>query len=372
MSICSGTCRIVVAAQAPYKILDCDNSISQLLEYTAEEVLCRTIRFVFGPETDSVGIISTVKNASFQNSTSLKAALYSKSGKSVPVSLLCHPFELNSFNVCECMIRASGEVVSDSPSCPARQEKLPEATQANETAKPKERTCTQGSFAHEVLDHICLAQYVKPFASTKKFRCFRPQSVLTYYAYCDDFGPMNMSSVARFIQLLDQELEAYPSSKLMFCVDDGRRALTNAVFLLGAYMILKLGMTVEEVSGRFDWLRSSDVEGFRDATFSEADFVLSLKDCWRGLARGLSNGWVGMPASAGGLWGKIDMESFEHLDDPLNGDLNVVVPGEFVAFRGPRDLNNGKLHSDDEGCRHSARCTWRSCSRSLVCRRWCV
>jgi cell division cycle 14 len=161
---------------------------------------------------------------------------------------------------------------------------------------------------------------------------------------------MSISSVACFIQRLDQELEEHPSSKVVYCVDEGRRALTNAVFLLGAYMILKLHTKVEEVSLRFNWLQPSDVEGYRDATFSRPDFALSHEDCWRGLARGQSLGWVGVPTTPTGLWGKIDMAHYDHLDNPLNGDLNVVVPGEFVALRGPRDLGGGE-YCDEEGCR---------------------
>ena len=37
-------------------------------------------------------------------------------------------------------------------------------------------------------------------------------------------------------------------------------------------------------------------------------------------------------------WGRIDAAEYAHYDDPLNGDLHEVVPGELVAFRGPRDL----------------------------------
>jgi cell division cycle 14 len=193
-----------------------------------------------------------------------------------------------------------------------------------------------------------MAQNVKAFASTKRFRCFQPQTLLKYSQYCDDFGPMNMSSVARFIELLDQELHDHPTCTIMYCVDDGRRALTNAVFLLGAYMVLKLGAPVDKVCESFEWLSEPMVEGFRDATFSAPDFVLTRVDCWRGLARGRSLGWVGMPGAAGGRWGRIDMDQYRCLDDPLKAGLNEVVPGELVALSGPRDVDGSGLHYSDE------------------------
>ena len=71
--------------------------------------------------------------------------------------------------------------------------------------------------------------------STHTFRCFRPQQKVTYYPYCDDFGPMSLASIANFIRMLDQELESHPECRVAYCVDPGRRGLTNAVFLIGAY-----------------------------------------------------------------------------------------------------------------------------------------
>jgi cell division cycle 14 len=207
------------------------------------------------------------------------------------------------------------------------------------------------SFAHEIFDRVCIAQNVKPFTSTKRFRCFRPQTLLKYTPYCDDFGPMDMSSVTRFIELLDQELQDHPACTVMYCVDDGRRALTNAVFLLGAHMVLKLGMPVDAVCGRFEWVSEPMAEGFRDAASSAPDFVLSPADCWRGLARGRELGWVGMPEAVGGPWGRIDMDRYRLLDDPLNAGLNEVVPGELVALAGPRDADGGGEYSDEAGGR---------------------
>ena len=205
------------------------------------------------------------------------------------------------------------------------------------------------SFAHEVFDRVCIAQNVQCFASTKKFRCFQTQATVKYFGYCDDFGPMNLASIASFIDLLDQELVSYPSCKIMYCVDPGRRELTNAVFLLGAYMILKQEMSADDVSNRFSWRHQAPIEDFRDATYSEPDFALSLLDCWRGLERGKANGWVRLPSKSG-LWGETNMDFYAHYDDPLNGDLHVVVPGKFVAFRGPKNLGQ-RDYSDEGGCR---------------------
>jgi cell division cycle 14 len=208
----------------------------------------------------------------------------------------------------------------------------------------------ESPFAHEVFDRVCVAQYLNRFTPTKRFRCFRPD--LQYHSFCDDFGPMNFSSIARFIRQLDAELSAHPTCKIVYCADAGRRALTNAVFLLGAYMLLKLGMAADAVYARFAWLRPAAVEAYRDASYAPPDFPLTLLDCWRGLDRGRRAGWVAMPAAPGSpWWGRTDVDRYEHYDDPLNGDMHVVVPGRLIALPGPVDLPCGADYSDAGGRR---------------------
>jgi hypothetical protein len=157
-----------------------------------------------------------------------------------------------------------------------------------------------------------------------------------YSSFCDDFGPLNMASVVEFTQSLQTEIETFPTSRIVFCVECGRRTLTNAVFLLGAYMILKLDLTAAQVAERFCWLDSTLIEPYRDATHSKADFNLHLLDCWRGLDKGKALGWVRYAPPGSCMWGDIDIEHYKHYDSPLNGFLHIVVPGKFVAFPGPQ------------------------------------
>ena len=167
---------------------------------------------------------------------------------------------------------------------------------------------------------------------------------------CDDFGPMNMACVVSFIVQLDKELDDFPSSRLVYCADDGKRGLTNAVFLLGSYLILMLDHSIEDVIDCFNWLEAEQYEEYRDATFSKPTFRLALVDCWSGLVKGKQLGWVG-PPDADGFCGLLDMREYAHYDvNPLNGDLHEVVPGKLVAFVGPHDLG-ADLYRDDESGR---------------------
>jgi cell division cycle 14 len=202
---------------------------------------------------------------------------------------------------------------------------------------------------HPILDeHVFLFQgSIETVIKGMECRIFQPTRAMKYQCFCDDFGPVNMASVVDFIKRLQSEIESFPTSKIIFVVDDGRRALTNAVFLLGAYMILKLEMSACKVAEKFSWADSTKVEPYRDATFSKPDFHLHLLDCWRGLERGRSLGWIRYAAS-GYMWGGIDVEQYEHYDKCANGNLHQVVPGKFVALQGPRDLDGAEYR--DHAC----------------------
>jgi cell division cycle 14 len=204
---------------------------------------------------------------------------------------------------------------------------------------------------HPVLnDSLYIAQGIDSLPETADFRIFRPDPNIQYCPLCDDFGPMNMACVVNFILQLDTELSSFAGSRIFYCVDDGRRNLTNAVFLMGSYLILKLDTAVEDVEDCFSWLEEGQYEEYRDATFSQPTFRLALADCWRALSKARRLGWVG-PPDAEGFCGALDMREYEHYDDPLNGDMHEVVPDKLIAFVGPQDLGGEHYRDDERGRR---------------------
>ena len=197
-----------------------------------------------------------------------------------------------------------------------------------------------------VPDRIYIGQSLRDIAFDDTFRCLNLTQIVQYEPYCDDFGPINMSSTVDFIRLLDAELASYPAAIIIVCTDQSARELTNAAFLLGAYMIVKMDQSPGDVAISFRWLDPDSIESYRDATFSLPDFRLHLADCWRGLAKGRDLGWI-RHGGSDYLWGDIDVDEYRHYDSPANGNLHEVVPGKFIAFQGPRDLG-GADYRDDE------------------------
>ncbi len=135
---------------------------------------------------------------------------------------------------------------------------------------------------------------------------------------------MNISSVIHFVEMLEDEMEFNPSKKVVYLVERGRRAFTNGAFLIGAYLILKHAYDPEDVLAKFDAVHPHTLEPFRDATFAPVEFGLQLIDCWRAVRKALHLGWLHPPKSPG-IWGAINVDEYDHYENPLNGDL-VEVP----------------------------------------------
>ena len=122
------------------------------------------------------------------------------------------------------------------------------------------------------------------------FICFDAEEFI-YVPFCDDFGPMNLSDIFRFADLISKLQIQNVRTKLVYTPITAPRELTNAVFLVGCYLLL-----VWEYRPEVVWLKFSDLidrmEMYRDATYSEGRFRLSLLNCWGGLQRAKDIGWI--------------------------------------------------------------------------------
>jgi len=116
-------------------------------------------------------------------------------------------------------------------------------------------------------------------------------SLVAYQPFCDDFGPFNLGMTNRFCRSLRDLLtqERHTDCELVFFTSTDPRRVTNAVFLLGAFLVTHLNVTPEQAWAPFSSL-SSVVEPFRDATWCRSTFPLTVVDCFRGLRRAMSAG----------------------------------------------------------------------------------
>jgi cell division cycle 14 len=191
---------------------------------------------------------------------------------------------------------------------------------------------------HKVFDRFYLIASEKIARIHPKFLCL-DVSDLHYDSFRDDFGPMNLGSTVSFVEKVKRLLMSHPTRPVAFHVLLDAREITNAAYLMGAYLILHLNASPEEVSKQFESLKPNLVS-FRDVSPGEQNFHLYLLDCWAGLWRANQLGWIKR-----GLKG-FDATEYAYYGNPFNADLHEIVPGKFIAFQGPKDLPNGQLWQD--------------------------
>ena len=194
---------------------------------------------------------------------------------------------------------------------------------------PASSPCQPG-VAYPVIDgRLYWASVQTEPASAQGEHWFSTDRILTYSAFCADFGPMNLSSVYRFLKIMREKLESaeLKGSKIVYYTGPTPQQRTNCVFLLGCYLCVEMGMAPEEAWGLFSSLEPSTFMGYRDATFVRSTWDLSILDSWRGLLKGLRYGLINFDT--------FNPDEYDYYDHPQHGDMHVLVPGKFIAFKGP-------------------------------------
>jgi protein-tyrosine phosphatase len=163
-----------------------------------------------------------------------------------------------------------------------------------------------------------------------KQRFFFSTTHQTHYApFCLDFGPVDLSVVHEFCQVVKSfwDNDDLRDAELVYYLADDMAARTNGAFLLAAFMMIELKYTPEAAWLPFTQVNEDAFSTFRDATFCQPQsYHLGIKACLEGLYKGMNHGFYD-PAS-------FQIEEYLYLSDPNNADMNVVCP-KFVAFRGP-------------------------------------
>jgi cell division cycle 14 len=147
-----------------------------------------------------------------------------------------------------------------------------------------------------------------------------------YQPFCADFGPINLAEVHTGCLHIHSRV-SHPKLRnrpTVYYAYNKPEEIANAAFLCCAYAVLYQGQKPKEVVKCFDgrkWFPD-----FRDASFVDPDFFLTLLDCLEGLQKARDLGWYDPE--------EFDVEAYEALYQTDNGDLTHICP-KFVAFAGP-------------------------------------
>ncbi|XP_035033370.1 dual specificity protein phosphatase CDC14AB isoform X2 [Hippoglossus stenolepis] len=181
--------------------------------------------------------------------------------------------------------------------------------------------------------------------STANTHYFCTDEEFVYENFYADFGPLNLSMLFRFCCKLNKKLKSFTLTRkrIVHYTSFNQRKRSNAAVLIGGYAVIYLKKTPEEAYRALISGSNASYLPFRDASFGNCSYSLTLLDCLQGIRKALQHGFFDFET--------FDVDEYEHYERVENGDLNWIVPGKFVAFSGPHPktkVENGyPLHAPE-------------------------
>ncbi|XP_037260820.1 dual specificity protein phosphatase CDC14A isoform X1 [Falco rusticolus] len=196
-----------------------------------------------------------------------------------------------------------------------------------------------------VKDRLYFATLRNKPRSTVNTHYFCTDEELVYENFYGDFGPLNLAMLYRYCCKLNKKLKYFSLSrkKIVYYTSFDQRKRANAAFLIGAYAVIYLKKTPEEAHRTLLSGSNPPYLPFRDASFGNCTYNLTILDCLQGINKALQHGFFDFKT--------FDVDEYEHYERVENGDFNWIVPGKFLAFSGPHPkskLENGyPLHAPE-------------------------
>ncbi|XP_039623231.1 dual specificity protein phosphatase CDC14AB isoform X2 [Polypterus senegalus] len=195
-----------------------------------------------------------------------------------------------------------------------------------------------------IKDRLYFATLRNKPKSTVNTHYFCTDDEFVYENFYADFGPLNVAMLYRYCCKLNKKLKTSFDSVADFLVrvlqsftlsrkrivhytsfDQRKRA--NAAVLIGAYAVIYLKKTPEEAYRALISGSNASYLPFRDASFGNCTYNLTILDCLQGIQKAQQHGFLDFET--------FDVDEYEHYERVENGDFNWIVPGKFLAFSGP-------------------------------------
>ncbi|XP_018518155.1 dual specificity protein phosphatase CDC14AB isoform X2 [Lates calcarifer] len=181
--------------------------------------------------------------------------------------------------------------------------------------------------------------------STANTHYFCTDDEFVYENFYADFGPLNLAMLYRYCCKLNKKLKSFTLTRkrIVHYTSFDQRKRSNAAVLIGGYAVIYLKKTPEEAYRALISGSNASYLPFRDASFGNCSYNLTLLDCLQGIRKALQHGFFDFET--------FDVDEYEHYERVENGDLNWIVPGKFLAFSGPHPktkIENGyPLHAPE-------------------------
>nr|XP_043899881.1 dual specificity protein phosphatase CDC14AB isoform X4 [Solea senegalensis] len=196
-----------------------------------------------------------------------------------------------------------------------------------------------------IADRLYFATLRSKPKSTVNTHYFCTDDEFVYENFYADFGPLNLSMLYRYCCKLNKKLKSFTLTRkrIVHYTSFDQRKRSNAAVLIGGYAVIYLKKTPEEAYKALISGSNAPYLPFRDASFGNSSYSLTLLDCLQGIRKALQHGFFDFE--------RFDVDEYEHYERVENGDLNWIVPGKFLAFSGPhpktRVENGYPLHAPE-------------------------
>lgn len=161
---------------------------------------------------------------------------------------------------------------------------------------------------------------------SREYHYFCTDNELVYEGFFDDFGPLNLAMLYRFVCHLADKMKdrSLADKKIVYysSMDPNKRAVAAA--LIGCFAVIHLKQTPEEAF-RPLMCANPPFKHFKDVY--GGSWNCTLLDCFRSIDTAMKLGWFKMET--------FNLQEFEFYERVENGDFTVMVPGRFAAFSGP-------------------------------------
>lgn len=157
---------------------------------------------------------------------------------------------------------------------------------------------------------------------------FSIDKTLLYNAFHGDFGPLHIGHLYRFAVQLHEVLgdPANEDRAVVFWSSADSRSRANAACILACYMVLIQSWPPHLALAPIAQMDPPCMP-FRDAGYSQADYVLNIQDVIYGVWKAKEEGLCGLK--------DFSLEEYEKFERVDMGDFNWVTPN-FLAFASPQ------------------------------------
>ncbi|XP_059425342.1 dual specificity protein phosphatase CDC14AB isoform X6 [Carassius carassius] len=196
-----------------------------------------------------------------------------------------------------------------------------------------------------IKDRLYFATLRSKPKSTANTHYFSTDEEFVYENFYADFGPLNLAMLYRYCCKLNKKLKSFTLTRkrIVHYTSFDQRKRANAAVLIGAYAVIYLKKTPEDAYRALISGSNASYLPFRDASFGNCTYNLTVLDCLQGIRKALRHGFLNFEM--------FDINEYEHYERVENGDLNWIVPSKLLAFSGPHPkskIENGyPLHAPE-------------------------